>query len=59
LHNSDYDEWTNEMIGMREILRRYANVSIEDILGMRAPFLMPGRNPQYEVSRESSELIYG
>ncbi|CAG0923036.1 unnamed protein product [Notodromas monacha] len=42
----------NEMIGMREILRRYANVSIEDILGMRAPFLMPGRNAQYEVLRD-------
>lgn len=37
------------MIGMREILRHFANISRSDIVGMRAPFLKPGRNTQYEV----------
>lgn len=39
-----------EMIGMREILRHFANVSVNDVVGMRAPFLKPGRNTQYKVS---------
>lgn len=34
---------------MREILRHFANISKNDIVGMRAPFLKPGRNAQYEV----------
>lgn len=38
------------MIGMREILRHFANVSANDVVGMRAPFLKPGRNTQYKVS---------
>lgn len=38
------------MIGMREILRHFANVSVNDVVGMRAPFLKPGRNTQYKVS---------
>ncbi|CAG0887318.1 unnamed protein product [Darwinula stevensoni] len=52
LENENYETWTNEMIGMRDILRRFANVSVEDLLGMRAPFIMPGRNAQYEVLRD-------
>jgi len=37
------------MIGMREILVNFANLTKSDIVGMRAPFLKPGRNTQYEV----------
>lgn len=37
------------MIGMREILRHFSNVSNTEINGMRAPFLKPGRNTQYKV----------
>ncbi|XP_065337290.1 chitin deacetylase 1 [Cloeon dipterum] len=49
LENKGYEEWVGEMIGQREILRHFANVSRSDIVGMRAPFLKPGRNAQYEV----------
>lgn len=49
LENKGYEEWVGEMIGMREILRVFANVSRSDITGMRAPFLKPGRNAQFEV----------
>lgn len=49
LQDKGYEEWVGEMIGMREILRHFANVSRSDITGMRAPYLKPGRNTQYEV----------
>lgn len=37
------------MIGMREILKHFANISNNEINGMRAPYLKPGRNTQYKV----------
>ncbi|KAK6640152.1 hypothetical protein RUM44_011838 [Polyplax serrata] len=49
LQDKGYEEWVGEMIGMREILRHFANIPKQDIVGMRAPFLKPGRNAQYEV----------
>ncbi|KAL5245054.1 hypothetical protein ACI65C_012464 [Semiaphis heraclei] len=49
LHDKGYEEWVAEMIGMREILVNFANLTKSDIVGMRAPFLKPGRNTQYEV----------
>ena len=39
------------MVGMREILGKFANISGEEVIGMRAPFLKPGRNAQYEVRK--------
>lgn len=50
LQDKGYEEWVGEMIGMREILKHFANVSANDIVGMRAPYLKPGRNAQYKVS---------
>jgi len=49
LQDKGYEEWVGEMIGMREILRQFANITKSDIVGMRAPYLKPGRNTQYEV----------
>ncbi|CAH0406911.1 unnamed protein product [Chilo suppressalis] len=49
LQDKGYEEWAGEMIGMREILRRFANVSRTEITGARAPFLKPGRNTQFKV----------
>ncbi|KAG8194402.1 hypothetical protein JTE90_011014 [Oedothorax gibbosus] len=43
------DEWLEEVIGMKEILHTFANVSREDITGMRAPFLKPGGNNMMSV----------
>ena len=34
---------------MRNILSTFANISKEDIIGARAPFLKPGRNRAYEA----------
>ena len=57
LQDKGYEEWVGEMIGMREILRHFSNVSVNDVVGMRAPFLKPGRNTQYKVSKTSSLLL--
>lgn len=50
LQDKGYEEWVGEMIGMREVLRQFSNVSTNDVVGMRAPYLKPGRNTQYKVS---------
>jgi hypothetical protein len=50
LQDKGYEEWVGEMIGMREILKQFANISRSDVVGMRAPYLKPGRNTQYEVN---------
>ncbi|CAH0702359.1 unnamed protein product [Spodoptera exigua] len=49
LQDKGYEEWAGEMIGMREILGKFANVSRSEIVGARAPFLKPGRNTQFKV----------
>lgn len=49
LQDKGYEEWVGEMIGMREILRHFSNISNSEVNGMRAPFLKPGRNTQYNV----------
>ncbi|GFX44483.1 chitin-binding type-2 domain-containing protein [Trichonephila clavipes] len=43
------DEWVEEVIGMKEILHVFSNVSREDVAGMRAPFLKAGGNKMLEV----------
>ncbi|KAK7862343.1 hypothetical protein R5R35_011571 [Gryllus longicercus] len=52
LQDKGYEEWVGEMIGMRKILTHFANISKSDINGMRAPYLKPGRNTQYEVLQD-------
>jgi hypothetical protein len=50
LQDKGFEEWVGEMVGMKEILRHFANISNSEVNGMRAPFLKPGRNTQYKVS---------
>lgn len=52
LQDKGYEEWVGEMVGMREILKHFANISKSEVVGMRAPFLKPGRNTQYKVLEE-------
>lgn len=49
LEDKGYEEWVGEMIGMREILKHFSNISTSEVVGMRAPYLKPGRNTQYKV----------
>lgn len=41
--------WTKEINGQREILHLYGGVKLEDIRGMRAPFLQVGGNNMFEM----------
>ncbi|KAB0798800.1 hypothetical protein PPYR_06680 [Photinus pyralis] len=56
LQDKGYEEWVGEMIGMREILKHFANISKNEVVGMRAPFLKPGRNTQYMVLEDFGYL---
>lgn len=49
MEDKGYEEWVGEMIGMREILKHFSNISTSEVVGMRAPYLKPGRNTQYKV----------
>jgi len=49
MEQMNYTEWVNEQIGMRSMLENFASIPKDEIVGMRAPALKPGRNAQYEV----------
>ncbi|KAK8406787.1 hypothetical protein O3P69_007383 [Scylla paramamosain] len=44
-----YDDWLTEMAGARLILERYANITDNSIIGVRAPYLRVGGNTQFEM----------
>ena len=50
-HGSNFNEekWANEVIGMAEMLVRYAGVNPKDIKGMRAPFLAVGGDTMFRM----------
>jgi len=41
--NASAHDWSQEIMGQREILRKFGNVRVEDIKGFRAPFLQGNR----------------
>jgi len=47
-------KWLKEMAGQREILAAYGGVHLEDIRGMRAPFLAIGGNPMFTMLHEAN-----
>ncbi|XP_026477754.1 uncharacterized protein LOC113383720 [Ctenocephalides felis] len=42
-------KWAREVAGQREILAAYGGVRLEDVRGMRAPFLSVGGNKMYKM----------
>ncbi|KPM07572.1 hypothetical protein QR98_0060690 [Sarcoptes scabiei] len=48
------EKWLNEVNGEREIMSLYGGVKYEDVRGMRAPFLQPGGNKQFEMLYEAN-----
>ncbi|XP_076361028.1 uncharacterized protein LOC143252573 isoform X2 [Tachypleus tridentatus] len=48
------NKWFKEIQGQREILHLYGGVKMEDIRGMRAPFLQIGGNPMFEMLFEAN-----
>ncbi|GFN93481.1 chitin deacetylase 5a [Plakobranchus ocellatus] len=49
-----YDNWNNEVVGMRERLHKKAGIPMENITGMRAPFLQVGGDDQYAMLAENN-----
>lgn len=49
LYLKNSSAWTNELVGMRRIMRLQADIGEDEVLGIRAPGLKPGHNSQYEV----------
>ncbi|CAG2121774.1 unnamed protein product, partial [Medioppia subpectinata] len=47
-------QWHKEINGQREILHLYGGVNMEDIRGMRSPFLQGGGNKQFEMLYEAN-----
>ncbi|KAK3881494.1 hypothetical protein Pcinc_014059, partial [Petrolisthes cinctipes] len=44
-----YDNWLTEMAGARLIAERFANITDNSIIGLRAPYLRVGGNTQFEM----------
>nr|CAI5846300.1 unnamed protein product [Callosobruchus analis] len=47
-------KWTREVAGQREILSAYGGVKLEDVRGMRAPFLSVGGNKMFKMLYDSN-----
>lgn len=52
----DYSKkkWYNEIYGQKEILNVYANVKLDDVKGMRSPFLAMGGDKQFSMLYETN-----
>jgi len=47
-----YDDWLAEMAGARLIIERFANITDNSIIGVRAPYLRVGGNTQFEMMKD-------
>jgi len=47
-----YDDWLAEMAGDRLIIERFANITDNSIIGVRAPYLRVGGNIQFEMMKD-------
>jgi len=47
-------KWMKEMVGQRELLSAFAGIPLEDIRGMRAPFLAIGGDNMFEMMHEAN-----
>ncbi|KAL6264333.1 hypothetical protein P5V15_004440 [Pogonomyrmex californicus] len=50
--NATIEDWFDEMVGIANIIKKYAAVRIGDIKGVRAPFLQIGWNRQFLMMSE-------
>ncbi|CAH1116024.1 unnamed protein product, partial [Phaedon cochleariae] len=50
--NATIEDWFDEMVGQANILNRFSKVRMDQIRGMRAPFLRPGWNKQFLMMKE-------
>ena len=45
-------EQTQEIVGMREILRKWGYVKVQDVKGYRAPYIQVGGNTEFKVLKD-------
>ncbi|XP_074030666.1 chitin and LDLR binding deacetylase 3 [Leptinotarsa decemlineata] len=51
-HNATIEDWFDEMVGQANIIHKFSKVRMEDIRGMRVPFLRIGWNRQFLMMKE-------
>jgi len=49
-------DWTEEMKGARQIINRFANITDQSVVGLRAPYLRVGGNNQFLMMEEQGFL---
>ena len=54
--NATVDDWAKEMAGMRIIAEKYANLTDNSVVGVRAPYLRVGGNNQFTMMEEQAFL---
>ncbi|BFF97165.1 uncharacterized protein DMAD_05635 [Drosophila madeirensis] len=54
--NATVDDWAKEMAGMRIITEKYANITDNSVVGVRAPYLRVGGNNQFTMMEEQAFL---
>jgi len=50
------EEWAKEMAGSRLIIEKFANITDNSVVGLRAPYLRVGGNNQFTMMEEQSFL---
>jgi len=50
--NATIEDWFDEMVGQANIINRFGGVKMEDIRGLRVPYLRPGWNRQFLMMKE-------
>lgn len=50
------DDWAKEMAGMRIIAEKFANLTDNSVVGVRAPYLRVGGNNQFTMMEEQAFL---
>ena len=54
--NATQEGQREEILGMRDILRKWGNVKAEDVKGYRAPYIQVGGNMEFKVLKDEGFL---
>jgi len=54
--DANVDEWAKEMAGARLIIDKFANITDNSVVGLRAPYLRVGGNNQFTMMEEQAFL---
>ena len=54
--HASVSDWAREMAGARLIIEKFANITDNSVVGLRAPFLRVGGNQQFTMMEEQGFL---